>query len=54
MIWLLPTPSPLSPVSKLDLRRIWKLRKRDNLLTGEGEGAGEEPIHTAKRRMVLY
>ncbi len=39
MIWLLPyTPSPPSPVSKLDRRDTVIRRKRDNLLTGEGGG----------------
>jgi hypothetical protein len=34
-----PTPSPL-PVIKLDRRHIGRLRKRDNLLTGDGGGGG--------------
>jgi hypothetical protein len=35
------------PVSKLDRRLTGRLRKIDNLLTGEGEkGVGEEPNHT--------
>jgi hypothetical protein len=49
MIWLSPFPefpsSPLS-VSKLDWRHTGRLRKRDNLLTGEGVGAVEEPNQT--------
>jgi hypothetical protein len=40
MIWLLPYPLPPSPVSKLGTG--W-LRKRDNLLTGEGgKGGGKK------------
>jgi hypothetical protein len=34
---LSPTPHP---VSKLDQRHTGRLRKRDNLLTGEGVGGG--------------
>ncbi len=34
------TPSHLSPVSKLDRRHTGRLRKRDNLLTGEGGWGG--------------
>jgi hypothetical protein len=48
MIWLLPTPSPLSPVSELDRRHTGRLRKRDNLLTGVGEGGGGEANSYAK------
>jgi hypothetical protein len=36
MIWLLPPPP--SHVRKLDRRHKGRLRKRDNLLTGEGVG----------------
>jgi hypothetical protein len=32
---------PPSPVSKLDRRHTGRLLKRDNFLTGEGEGVGE-------------
>jgi hypothetical protein len=39
----------LSPGSKLDRRHKVRLRKRDNLLTREGEGGGEELNHTAAR-----
>jgi hypothetical protein len=35
MIWLHPSLLPLT-VSKLDQQHTGKLRKRDNLLTGEG------------------
>ncbi len=35
-----PTPTPSSPVSKLYRRHTERLRKRDNLLTREGEGGG--------------
>jgi hypothetical protein len=44
---------PLSrhSVSKLDRRRIGRLRKRDKLLPGEGvKGADEEPNHTTARK----
>jgi hypothetical protein len=53
MIWLLSLPPPPSSVSKLDQRHSGRLRKRDNLLTGEGDGVGGG----AKRRreiLVLY
>jgi hypothetical protein len=45
-----------SPVSKLDRRLRGRLRKRDNLLTGEGE---EEPNHKTARKpglllIILY
>jgi hypothetical protein len=53
MIWLLSLPIPhLSPVSKSDRRRhTGRLRKRDNLLTGEElKGVGEEPIHTTREK----
>jgi hypothetical protein len=36
MNWLLPHPLP--PVSKLHRRHTGRLRKSDNLVTGEGEG----------------
>jgi hypothetical protein len=48
----LPTPNPL--VSKIDRRRLGRRIKRDNLLTGEGEGVGMEPNHTKEKSMVLY
>ncbi len=35
--WLLSHP----PASKLDWQNIERLRKRENLLTWEGEGVGE-------------
>ncbi len=39
MIWLLAQPLPsTSPVSKLDRRHTGRLRNRDKLLVGEGEG----------------
>ncbi len=38
---LAPSPSPTSPVSKLNMRQTGRLRKLDNLLMGEGGGAGE-------------
>jgi hypothetical protein len=52
MIWLLTHPLPPSPVSKLDRRYTERLRKIDNLLTGEGEGGGmgkESDHHTTAR-----
>ncbi len=36
-----PTPTPPPPVSKLERRHTGRLRKRDNMRTGEG--GGEEP-----------
>jgi hypothetical protein len=45
-----PTPST-SPVSKLDRRQTGRLRKRDNLLTGEG---GEGQIIRRRDSLVLY
>ncbi len=49
MIWFLRPPPP-SLVRKPDRRHIVRLRKRDNLLTGEGEGAGKEPNITTARK----
>jgi hypothetical protein len=45
-----PTPLPPYSDSKLDRRHKGRLRKRDNMLTGEGEGVGEEPNHTTARK----
>ncbi len=44
-----PLP-PFPPASRLDRRRTGRLRKRDNFLTGEGEGLGVEP----EESLVLY
>ncbi len=46
-----PLPTT-SPVSKLDRRHTRRLRKRDNLLRGEGGGVGigVEPNHTTARK----
>ncbi len=45
-----PPPHPL-PVSKLNRRHTGSLRKRDNLLPGEGKkGVGKEPNHTTARK----
>jgi hypothetical protein len=44
-----PTPSPHSVSSTGDDTQL-KLRKRDNLLTREGEGVGEEPYHATARK----
>ncbi len=56
MIWLLPQPLPsLSSVSKLDGQHTGKLRKRDNLLKGEGEEVkGRSQIKRRKETLVLY
>jgi hypothetical protein len=52
IIQLHARPLPLSRQYKLDRRHIGRLRKRDNLLTGEGgEGAGVEPNHTTARKI---
>jgi hypothetical protein len=49
VIWpLLPPPSP---VSKLDRRHTGRLRKKDNLLTGE---RGRSQIIRRGERLVLY
>ncbi len=45
-------PNPPSLVIKLGWRHTGRLRKRDNLLTGEG--VGEEPNRTTRERLVLY
>jgi hypothetical protein len=51
MIRFLATLFPPSHVSKLDRRYTGRLRKRDNVLTGEGvKGVGEEPNHTTARK----
>jgi len=54
MIWFLAhlLPSP-SPVSKLDLPHTGRLRKRDNLLRGEG-GRGRSQIKRQRENLVLY
>ncbi len=43
-----PPPSPPPLVRKLDRRRTERLRKRDNLLTGEAGGGGGEGAKGAK------
>ncbi len=54
MIWLFPLPLPL-PVSKLDRRHTWRLRKRDNLLPGEGAGGWvRSQIIRQRESLVLY
>jgi hypothetical protein len=51
MIWLHAHPLPPSPVSKLDRRHTGRLRKRDNVLSSQGEKAvGEESNHTTARK----
>jgi hypothetical protein len=52
MIWLLP-PSPSSPVSKSDRRYTGRLRKRDNLLTGEGVGGRSRTLRRRKKPCPL-
>jgi hypothetical protein len=58
MIWLLAHPfAPPSPVSKSDSRHTGRLRKRDNFLTGEGEGGKgvlEEPNHSTEKKEGFY
>jgi hypothetical protein len=56
MIWLLPHQPPPYPISKLDRRHTGRLRKRDNLLTGEGGGGGGGRAQVRRRResLVLY
>jgi hypothetical protein len=49
MIW--PLPPPPSLVSKLDRRHTGRLRKKDNLLTGE---RGRSQIIRRGERLVLY
>ncbi len=42
VVWFGSSPStPSLPVSKLDWQHTGRLRKRDSLLTGEGDGGGE-------------
>ncbi len=42
---------PPTPVSNLDGRHTGRLRKRDNLMTGElGKGTMEEPNHMTARK----
>ncbi len=49
------TPLPPFPVSQLDGRHTGRLRKRDNLLTGEeGKGVGPERIIRPQEIQVLY
>jgi hypothetical protein len=46
MIWLLTHPLPPFPVSELNQRHTGILRKRDNLLRGEG---GETKSHDGEK-----
>ena len=51
----LAPPSPSSSASKLDWRRAGRLRKRDNLLTGDGGwGRGRSQIIRRRRSLDLY
>jgi hypothetical protein len=43
-----PPHPPPSPSSKLDRRHAGRLRKRDNLLTGEGGGRGAKSYEGQK------
>ena len=46
-----PPPPPSSPVSKLDRRHTGRLKKRDNILTGQGwkeVGRGAESYELKK------
>jgi hypothetical protein len=56
VVWFGSSPTP--PVSKLNRRRrhTVRLRKRDNLLTGEGGGKGvdQDPNHSTAKSLVLY
>ncbi len=53
VVWFLGSSSPLPSVSKLDRRRT--LRKRDNLLMGEGGGGGgRSQIIRRLESLVLY
>jgi hypothetical protein len=57
VVWFgsLPTLSPPYPVSRLDRRRhTGRLRKRDNLLTGEGEGGWSRSRIIPQESLVLY
>ncbi len=49
-----PPPSPVSKQYKLDRRQTGRLRKRDNLLTGEGEGWGRSQIMWRRESLVFY
>ncbi len=50
-----PTTLPPAPVSKLERRHTGSLRKRDNLLTGEGgRGWGRSQIIRQRESLVLY
>jgi hypothetical protein len=46
MIWVLPHPLPLSPVSKLSLFLSLPVCRMSSLLTGEG--GGEEEVNPHK------
>jgi hypothetical protein len=51
IILLLPHPLlSVAPVNKINRQNTGRLRNRDNLLTGEGGGVGEEPSHTIARK----
>jgi hypothetical protein len=53
MIWLLPHPLFLSPVTKWDRRHTRRLGKRNKLLPGEVEG-GRSHIMILQESLVLY
>ncbi len=55
MICLAPWPSlHISPVSKLDRRHTWRIRKRDNLLRGWGMGWERSQIIQRRESLVLF
>jgi hypothetical protein len=52
-----PQPYTPSSVSNLDRRQLRRLRKRDNLLTGEGGGRGAESFdlnHSLSDKQYRY
>ncbi len=53
MIWLYVHPLH-PPLSSVSLPGEGSLRKRDNLLTGEGGRVGEEPNHTTARKVWFF
>ncbi len=55
VVWFGSYPTPLTPpppVSKLHRRHTGRLRKRDNLLTGDGLGEG--PNRRRRESLILY
>jgi hypothetical protein len=54
MIWLLAHSFPPSLVSYLDQRHTGRMRKRDNLLLGEGEEGGGQGAVSYGRKKALF